>query len=157
MNRPTKGDHESHQAQKKAVQPCMKSKSSRPTQLLSGPIDARYWPRLVTVSVTMARVGPTVSTNASSSKASSRLTSLRRLIPFSIPLTTDASAIAVMPAISSTWVVSVGGAPHMRASPAVNCSAPRPSEVANPKSVAKTARMSMPWPNRPHTASPMSG
>ena len=41
MNMPTKGDHESHHAQKKVVHPCMKSKSSRPTQLLSGPIAAR--------------------------------------------------------------------------------------------------------------------
>ena len=36
MNMPTKGAQESHQAQKKAVHPCRKPKSSRPTQLLSG-------------------------------------------------------------------------------------------------------------------------
>ena len=85
------------------------------------------------------------------------MTSLSRLIPFSIPLTTDASAMPVMPMISSTWVVSVVGVPHRWASPAATCWAPRPSDVASPKSVAKTARMSTPWPNRPHTAVPMSG
>ena len=105
----------------------------------------------------MSRVGPTVSTNASSSRASSTLTSLSRLIPFSIPLTTDASAMLVMPMISSTWVVSVAGVPHRWASPAATCWAPRPSDVASPKSVAKAARMSTPWPNHPHTAFPMSG
>ena len=41
MNMPTKGVHESHQAQKKVVHPCRTSTSSRPTQLPSGPIAER--------------------------------------------------------------------------------------------------------------------
>ena len=40
MNMPTKGAHASHHTQKKVVHPCRKSRSSRPTELLSGPIAA---------------------------------------------------------------------------------------------------------------------
>ncbi len=121
----------------------MKSRSSRPIQLLSGPSVAAYQPRLAPAPARMSRVGPAATTHASRSRASSRLAWLSRLTPFSMPMTTDTSAMAVMPAISSTLVVVEAGTPNRWASPAAVCSAPKPSEVANPKSVATTARVSM--------------
>ena len=74
---------------------------------------------------------------------------ISRLTPFSIPLTTDVSAMPGDAGDQQDLRVSVVGVPHRWASPAASCWAPRPSDVASPKSVAKTARMSRPWPNRP--------
>ena len=90
---------------------------------------------LATDPTSRSGVGPAASTNTSSSRArSSRLAWLRRLTPLSNPATTDASAMDVMPAMISTLVVSVSGTPNRWANPAAVCSAPRPSEVASPKS-----------------------
>ena len=85
------------------------------------------------------------------------LISDRRFTPLSTPATTLNVAIAVMIRISTILVVVVAGMPNRKFSPAVACSAPKPSEVASPKMVANTARMSMIWPGQPQMRSPRIG
>ena len=56
-----------------------------------------------------------------------------------------------------TAIASLGSTPHRKSSPLLIWSAPRPSEVALPNSVAKMARMSIDRPIGPFTRSPSRG
>ncbi|MNE51315.1 hypothetical protein D3C80_1459380 [compost metagenome] len=62
--------------------------------------------------VTIARVGPTRMMKPSNRMASTMLISDRRLTPLSRPASTDIRAIAVMPIISSTLLVSFAVIPN---------------------------------------------
>ncbi len=75
--------------------------------------------------------------------ASPILISESTFTPPSSPRTTEISAMAVMPVINSTSVVVPNGTPKSSLRPALACVAPKPSDVARPKSVAKTAIVSM--------------
>ncbi len=94
---------------------------------------------------------------SSSAAASTMLISDSRLTPASSPATTETSAMAVMHPISTTLAVSVASIPNRKSIPPIACSAPKPSEVASPNSVAKTAIVSITWPGQPQTRSPKIG
>ena len=63
-----------------------------------------------------------------------------------MPETTDIVAINVIPAIRLTWVTNPLSMPNTNESPEATCCTPNPNEVANPNTVAKTAKMSMTSP-----------
>ena len=82
----------------------------------------------------------------------------RYLMPLSTPDTAETTKQSVSTAITMTARVSLPPpSPKTSSMPPVICSAPRPSEVAVPNSVAKIARTSMALPGPPATLSPRSG
>ena len=107
----------------------------------------------------MNRVGPSSSTAISRMPASDRLMFDSHLMPRPRPVTTEAVARNVITTIRMiSNVISADSTTPMAASPAPICWTPRPSEVATPAMVPKTARMSMTSPIQPCTRfSPSSG
>ena len=81
--------------------------------------------------------------------ASTMLSSDKRLTPLSSPATTDSVAMPVIAAMSMSWTLLLVGMPNKWLKPALTCSTPRPSDVATPNIVPKTANMSMAWPTGP--------
>ncbi|MNF65356.1 hypothetical protein D3C84_471140 [compost metagenome] len=80
------------------------------------------------------------------------------LIPRSTPDTTDMMAIREMPRISSIFRPIPSSKPVSILIPVLICSTPRPKEVAMPKAVTTTIRMSKMAPSQPcMRASPNSG
>ena len=82
---------------------------------------------------------------------------LSHWIPRCTPETAETTKAAVRTAMIATATPSAGSTPHRKSSPLLICSAPSPSEVALPNSVAKIARMSIDFPIGPWIRSPRSG
>ena len=99
-------------------------------------------------------VGPVTRIKTTSSAASAMSISDRIFTPPSSPRTTDISASAVMRITFATLPVPQ---PKREFSPASACSVPKPSDGPSPKSVAKTARMSITCPGQPRIRSPSRG
>ena len=78
-------------------------------------------------------------------------------MPLLTPVTADSVKTAVTSAMISTCDTELTGTPNSEPRPLLTCSAPRPSEVVVPNSVANTARMSIALPIGPFTRSPSSG
>ncbi|MNF56097.1 hypothetical protein D3C85_1198010 [compost metagenome] len=80
------------------------------------------------------------------------------LMPRSTPDTTDMMATREMPRISSIFMPMPISMPVRVLIPVASCSTPRPNEVAIPKAVTTTIRMSKMAPSQPFIrASPNSG
>jgi hypothetical protein len=109
------------------------------------------------MATTIATVGPTMMTKASSRPASPILMLLSTFTPPSRPRTTEISAIAVTPMMIATWVAMPSSMPNRNLKPLAACWAPKPSEVARPKIVASTASVSTRCPNQPQERSFISG
>ena len=106
----------------------------------------------------MNTVGPTTKRKNASSAAAIALALESHLMPFSTPLTAEITKQAVRTAI--TTVASdllPSPRPNTSSIPPVICRAPRPSEVAEPKSVAKIATTSMALPGPCLARAPRSG
>lgn len=117
----------------------------------------RYSPAPVSMELTIHSLGPTAKMNASRMKASHRLITESRRMPLSIPAITLYRAIPVITMMMIDWVSELLGIPVTWVRPLLIWSVPRPSEVARPKMVPKTARMSTMWPGQPNARSPSSG
>lgn len=107
----------------------------------------------------MKIVGPRTKTKSARTKASTMLVLDSHWMPFSTPDTAEKMKQMVSTTMisTSTVLVTSSAQPTILAPEAI-CSAPRPSEVAEPKSVAKMAKMSMTLPTGPLTwRLPMSG
>ena len=79
-------------------------------------------------------------------------------MPFSTPETAETTKQAVRTAITATASVLLPPpSPNTSSMPPVICRAPRPSEVAEPNSVAKIATTSMALPGPWLARSPSSG
>lgn len=104
-------------------------------------------------------VGPTTNTKITRIRASTMLMLESHWMPFSTPETADATKAAVSTAmIATSRPVPVFSIQLSSWKPLPICRAPRPSEAAEPKRVAKMARMSMMRPTTPwECRSPMSG
>ena len=107
----------------------------------------------------MKTVGPTTKTKSASASASTMLMFESHWMPFSMPDTAERMKQTV-----STTMMAMSTAlptlpmPATICRPEPICRAPRPSEVAEPKSVAKIAKMSMTRPAGPLARfSPKSG
>ena len=70
-------------------------------------------------------------------------------IPFSKPVLIEMIKMTVATAMTISWTNNVLGTPNMSCIPAVTCMAPRPRDVAIPKTVAKTERISIVLPIGP--------
>jgi hypothetical protein len=82
---------------------------------------------------------------------------LRNCTPLPTPETAERMKNTVRTAMIASATPVDSPVPQRKFSPLLICCAPRPSEVAVPKSVAMMARMSMVRPAGPWTALPMSG
>ena len=78
-------------------------------------------------------------------------------MPLATPVTADSTKAAVSTAMTITATPLADSTPHRKFRPLLICSAPRPSDVALPNSVAKMARMSIDLPIGPWTRSPRIG
>ncbi|MNR06819.1 hypothetical protein D3C85_1229130 [compost metagenome] len=83
--------------------------------------------------------------------------SLSSLTPRLTPDTAENTATAVITAINPSCTNTELSRPSSRLRPALICCAPRPSEVATPKMVARIARMSTACPQGPSMARPNRG
>ena len=98
----------------------------------------------------MNTVGPTTNTNRASTMASTMLMFESHWMPFSTPETAEAMKAAVRTAMTPTSTpLPTLPMPPTISRPQPICRAPRPSEAAEPKSVAKMASMSMTRPAGP--------
>ncbi len=106
----------------------------------------------------MKTVGPTTNRNSTSSAAAMALALERYLMPRSTPDTADSTKQPVSTAITTTArVLLPPPRPKMSSIPPVICSAPRPSDVAEPNRVAKMAMTSIALPGPWVARSPSSG
>ena len=105
----------------------------------------------------MSAVGPTNIMKVSNTNASAMFSSESILTPPSSPRTTELIAIAVITAINKTVAKEPVPQPNKKLNPESACVVPNPKEVVKPKSVAKTANISMRCPQKPHTLSPNNG
>jgi hypothetical protein len=106
----------------------------------------------------MKTVGPTTNTNPASNTASTMLMFESHRMPRATPDTADntnATVRIVMMTIRTVLPVSLTPATICR--PLRICSAPSPSEAAEPKRVAKIANMSITLPPMPLARLPSSG
>ena len=106
----------------------------------------------------MNSVGPTRNTKTASTSARTMLTLDSISTPREMPLTAE----RMKQMVSTTMMMTRRLAPALstqplNSMPAPICSAPRPSEAAEPKSVAKIASMSMTLPHGPLARDPISG
>ena len=111
------------------------------------------------IALRMKRVGPPMKTMSARMTASTMLMFDSHWMPRSTPDTADATNAAVRIAMMRTRIGEVTSEriPADSMPPPI-CSAPRPSEQAEPNSVARIARMLMRRPPAPLTArSPNSG
>lgn len=104
-------------------------------------------------------VGPAMNTNTARIRASTILMLDSHWMPFSTPEIAEATKATVSTAmIRTSSPVPVFSFQFSSWNPLLICSAPRPSEAAEPKSVAKMARMSISLPTPPWACrAPMSG
>lgn len=106
----------------------------------------------------MKTVGPTTNRKNTSSPAAIALPLDSHLMPFSMPLMAErmkhtvSTAMTVMAAPRPPPSI-----PNTAPRPPVICRAPRPSEVAVPKTVANSEMMSMVRPGPPRIRLPSSG
>ena len=112
---------------------------------------------LVTKLRSRKSVGPARSTNSSRTPARPRFMLDSHLMPFDSPVTTEMTAASVMSPMMVTWSSVVAVKAPRTSRPALICSTPKPRELATPKSVETTARVSTASPIRPFTRSPSSG
>ena len=106
----------------------------------------------------MNTVGPTTKMKNTRRAAATALALESHLMPRSTPETAEMTKHAVSTAMTSAAAtVPYFSWPKTLARPPVICSAPRPREVAEPKRVARIARVSMPRPAAPSARAPMSG
>ena len=103
-------------------------------------------------------LGPTTNTNTARTTASTMLTLDSHWMPLAMPETAEATKAAV----SSAMIATRTPFPTLPAQPRISrplpiCSAPRPSDAAEPNRVAKIARMSMTLPQPPLAWRPSSG
>src|SRR5699024_8625018 len=97
-------------------------------------------------------VGPSSSAETVSTPASERLMEDIHFIPLPTPETTDAVEINVMAIINTTSkILSAWSTTPKCANPVATCWTPRPTDVATPAIVPKTANTSMVSPTQPHT------
>ena len=103
-------------------------------------------------------VGPSTNTNSARAIASTMLMLDSHWMPLATPETAEATNATVSSAMmaTSTGVPTSPNQP-LNFSPLPICSAPRPSEAAEPKRVAKIARMSISLPIGPSVRLPSSG
>ena len=106
----------------------------------------------------MKTVGPTTNRKSASKAAAAALALDSHLTPRSIPLTAETTKHAVRNAITPT-ASSLESRPDPNTSsiPPVICSAPNPSDVAEPNRVAKMATTSIALPGVRSTRLPNSG
>ena len=98
----------------------------------------------------MNTVGPTTKTNAARTMARTMFVLDSHWMPFSMPETAEAMNAAVSTAITPTSrPFPTLPMPATISRPLPICRAPSPSDAAEPKSVAKMARMSMTRPAGP--------
>ena len=106
----------------------------------------------------MKIVGPTMNTNRASTSASTMLMLDNHWMPRATPDTAESTnaqvRIAMMPI---RMALPVSPIPATICRPLRICNAPRPSEAADPNSVAKIASMSMTLPSPPLARSPNKG
>ena len=101
----------------------------------------------------MNRVGPTTKTMRAMTTASTMLVLARNWMPRSMPDTAEATKQNVSTAMISTSIgVATSPTTPLNCRPLPIWRAPSPSEAAEPKSVAKMARMLMILPPAPSTA-----
>ena len=124
---------------------------------LAGTMVVRYPPIEETSVSNWKTVGPTMSRKASREMASTMFKLLSHWIPRCTPETADRTKARVSTAMIATATPFDDSTPHRKSRPLLICSAPRPSDVALPNSVAKIARMSIDLPIGPFTRSPISG
>ena len=106
----------------------------------------------------MKTVGPTTNRNSASAIASTMLMLDSHWMPLATPETADRTNAAVSTAmIATSTALPTSPTPATISSPLLICSAPRPSEAAEPNSVAKIASMSITWPPGPCAWRPRSG
>ena len=105
----------------------------------------------------MNSLGPNTKTTPSSRNASHRLMTDSRRMPLSMPDSTLNRAMPVMTMMMIDWTVELLGIPKTWLSPPLICSVPRPRDVASPKMVPNTARMSTMFPGQPKARSPIRG
>ena len=95
----------------------------------------------------MKTVGPTTNTNSASAKASTMLMLDSHWMPRATPETADSTKATVSTVMMTIrTVLPVSPIPPTMCRPLRICSAPRPSDAAEPNSVAKIASMSMTLP-----------
>ncbi len=97
----------------------------------------------------MKTVGPTTKRKNTSSTAAIALALERNWTPFSMPVTAESTKHVVRTAMTTTVSHLDWPLPKTSSRPPVICRAPRPREVADPKSVAKMATTSMALPGPP--------
>jgi hypothetical protein len=106
----------------------------------------------------MKTVGPTTNTKNASSAAAAAFAFDRYLMPRSTPETAEITKHKVRTAITTTArVLLPPPSPNTSSMPPVICSAPRPSDVAEPNRVAKIATTSMALPGPSDARRPNSG
>lgn len=112
----------------------------------------------VGIILSMNTVGPTRKMNNASTKASTMLMFDNHWIPRATPETADSTKATVSTVMITTrMVLPTCPMPDTICRPLRICRAPRPSEAADPNSVAKIASMSMTLPAGPLARSPSSG
>ena len=106
----------------------------------------------------MNTVGPTTNRNRTSTPAATALALERYFTPRSMPVTAETTKHSVRNPITATARVLLSPpSPKTLSMPPVICSAPSPSDVAEPNSVAKIAITSIALPIGPAARSPSSG
>ncbi len=103
-------------------------------------------------------VGPTTNTNTASVSASTMLMLESHWMPLATPETADSTKQTVRTAMMPTSTpLPTSPRPVTMRRPLAIWMAPRPSDAAEPKSVAKIARMSMTLPAGPLACLPSRG
>jgi hypothetical protein len=106
----------------------------------------------------MRIVGPATNTTSARIPASTMLMFESHWMPLAMPVTAEATNAMVSTTMMPTSSASPTAGTPLSCNPAPICSAPRPSEAADPNSVAKIARMSTSLPKPPSVCrSPSSG
>ena len=106
----------------------------------------------------MNTVGPTTKRKSTSRVAATALALESHLMPLSTPLTAETTKQPVSTAITTTArFLLPPPSPKTLSMPPVICRAPSPSDVADPKSVAKIAITSIALPGPWLARSPSSG
>ena len=107
----------------------------------------------------MKTVGPTTKRKSARSAAAIALAFESHWMPRSMPLMAERTKQAVRKAMTKTasHLLPPVSIPKTWGRPPVICKAPRPSEDADPKSVARIATVSIVLPAGPFALSPMSG
>ncbi len=117
----------------------------------------RTSPTFCTMASMRKLVRPANSTKSMSAMEQSTLSSDRRRIPFSTPVSTETAAMITDRAMRQACTARPSGIPNMKSKPKLSWATPMPSVVAMPKIVPRTAAMSTAWTMGPWMRLPKIG